>query len=431
MNQTINTSKGLHGIVGVPGDKSISHRALMFGALAEGVCEVSGLSGAADPRSTRECLTALGVKITEKDGAVSVYGKGLHGLRAPAKALDAGNSGTTMRLLAGILAGQSFASEITGDDSLRSRPMKRVIEPLTSMGANIHGTDKHTAPLHIKPSTGLKAISYAMPMASAQVKSAILLAGLYAEGKTAVLETYPTRDHTERMLGLKVSDQGGKHRVEVEGGVKIAPRAFAVPGDISAAAFFIGAGLLVPGSELVISNVGLNPTRTTVLDVYKQMGAKLAIENKRTVAGEPIGDITVSTSELRTGFELKGERVAALIDEIPILAVTAAFAKGVFAVREAQELRGKESDRITTIVTNLRAMGLEVEEYEDGFAFEGKESLKGAKLESYDDHRIAMACAVAGLRASGETEIQNSECADISFPGFWEELRKLQYATSG
>ncbi|MCI0707745.1 MAG: 3-phosphoshikimate 1-carboxyvinyltransferase [Ignavibacteriae bacterium] len=425
MTQTVIHSKGLRGTVSVPGDKSISHRALLFAALAEGDCEITGLSNAADPKSTMECLRAIGVDIVERDGSVTVRGKGLRGLSAPSSVLDAGNSGTTIRLLAGILSGQRFASEITGDASLRSRPMKRIIEPLSKMGANIRGTQTFHAPLTIQAVSKLRSISYEMPVASAQVKSAILLAGLYAEGKTIVVEKLPSRDHTERMLGLDVSNNSGERIVAVEGGMKIVPRAFVVPGDISAAAFFIAAGLLVPTTEVVIKNVGLNPTRTAVLDIFKQMGGKVEITNKRIVAGEPLGDVAVRSSDLHTGFELRGERVAALIDEIPILAVTAAFSKGVFAVREAKDLRAKESDRIKTIVTNLRAMELEVEEYEDGFAFVGRENLRGASVESYHDHRIAMAFAIAGLRATGETKIQNAECADISFPGFWDELKKL------
>ena len=426
MNKSITQSKGLLGTVAVPGDKSISHRALMFGALADGTCEITGISSAADPLNTRECLRAMGVEISEKDGIVTVYGKGLRGLQAPSQSLDAGNSGTTMRLLTGMLAGQRFASDITGDESLRGRPMKRLIEPLSLMGADIQGTETFTAPLRIRPVQRLQSITYDMPVPSAQVKSAILLAGLYAEGKTSVIEAITTRDHTERMLGLSVSERSGKRIVEVSGGMRIAPRAFAVPGDISAAAFFIAAGLLVPKSEIIIRNVGLNPTRTAVLDVFRQMGGKFSIENRSEVAGEPIGDITATASDLHTGFELRGARVAEVIDEIPILAVTAAFAKGVFSVREAKELRAKESDRIQSVVANLRAMGLEVEEYDDGFAFEGKERLQGAPVQSYHDHRIAMAFAVAGLRVSGETEIQDAECADISFPGFWEELSRLQ-----
>ncbi|HEY4613152.1 MAG TPA: 3-phosphoshikimate 1-carboxyvinyltransferase [Bacteroidota bacterium] len=425
MIQKIIVPKGLHGTVTVPGDKSISHRALMISALADGACEVTGLSGAADPVSTKTCLQSLGVEITERKNVTTVYGKGLHGLQAPKETLDAGNSGTTLRLLTGILSGQRFSSEMTGDESLRKRPMKRVMEPLQSMGADIRGTAEFTAPLRVNPVQKLKPISYDMPLASAQVKSAILLAGLYAEGITTVIESTPTRDHTERMLGLRVVERGGKQVAEVRGGMNITPCSFIVPGDISAAAFFVAAGMLVPNAEIRIQNVGLNPTRTAVLDVFRQMGGKIQVENRREISGEPIGDIVARTSELRSGFELKGGRVAAVIDEIPVIAVVAACSTGVFSVRDAKELRAKESDRIASIVSNLRALGLGVEEYDDGFAFESTGNLHGSRLQSYDDHRVAMAFAVAGLRASGETEIGDAECVDISFPGFWNELRKL------
>ncbi len=426
MIQRITSSKGLHGTFTVPGDKSISHRALLIGALANGTSQIRGLSGAADPVSTQDCLHALGVQIEEQSDVVQVKGKGLRGLTAASTVLDAGNSGTTMRLLAGILSGQKFASEISGDNSLRRRPMKRVIEPLTQMGARIHGTERFTAPLRIAPVDKLQAISYEMPFPSAQVKSALLFAGLYAEGTTHVMESVATRDHTERMLGLRVVDQGGKRIADVQGAMRIDPKEYVIPGDISSASFLIAAGLLVPHSELLIQNVGLNPTRTAVIDLFRQMGGKVTRQNLREVAGEPMGDIYVSTSELRTGFELSGSRVAATIDEIPILAVAAAYATGVFSVRGAQELRTKESDRIMAVVTNLRALGLDVEEYDDGFAFEGKTELRGAVLQSFGDHRIAMAFAAAGLRARGETVIQDAECVSVSFPGFWETLKNLQ-----
>ncbi len=425
MTQTITPARALRGSVTVPGDKSISHRALMISAIAEGRSEIEGLSAAADPVSTRRCLVDLGIDIEEKNGRVTVRGKGLRGLRAPANVLDAGNSGTTMRLLAGILVGQSFPSEITGDASLRNRPMQRVIEPLSRMGANIHGTERSTAPLHIEPVPTLDPITYRMPMASAQVKSALLLAGLYAEGCTTVVEPVPTRDHTERMLGLEIEREQGTTLVRVQGGMKLEGRKYVIPGDISSAAFLLSAALLTPRSEVELRDVGLNPTRTALLDVLRHMGARIELSNRREVAGEPLGNIIARSSELSTGFELKGSHVAALIDEIPILAVTAAFAKGVFVVREAQELRAKESDRIRAIVTNLRTLGVDVEEYEDGFALEGKHDLRGGEIESFGDHRIAMAFAVAGLRAHQGVTIRGAECVEISFPGFWDLLRQL------
>lgn len=426
MIQTITPSKGLKGSVTVPGDKSISHRALMISAVAAGKSEIEGISAAADPVSTRQCLASLGVEIVEKGDILTVEGKGLRGLRAPVSVLDAGNSGTTMRLLSGILVGQSFPSEITGDASLRSRPMQRVIEPLTLMGASIRGSDRSTAPLQIKPVSRLHPIRYQMPIASAQVKSAILFAGLYADGITTVIEKVPTRDHTERMLGLEVGREEEKRVIQVQGGMKIEGKKYVVPGDISSAAFLLSAALLIPQSEVMVRNVGLNPTRTAVLDVFRQMGGSIELINRKEVAGEPLGDIVARFSELSTSFELKGARVAALIDEIPILAVTAAFAKGLFVVRDAQELRAKESDRIKAIVTNLRTLGVDVEEYDDGFAFEGKQELHGAEIESFGDHRVAMAFAVAGLRARGGAKVREAECVDISFPGFWEILKKLE-----
>jgi 3-phosphoshikimate 1-carboxyvinyltransferase len=331
-----------------------------------------------------------------------------------------------MRLLAGILSGQQFSSEITGDGSLRKRPMRRVLDPLARMGARITGTPEGTAPLRIEPVDRLYAITYEMPVASAQVKSAILLAGLYADGVTTVVENVPTRDHTECMLGLEVGREQEKREVQVQGGMKIEAKKYVVPGDISSAAFLLSAALLTPQSEVVIRNVGLNPTRTAVLDVFRQMGGSIELTNRREVAGETIGDVVARSSELSTGFELQGARIAALIDEIPILAVTATFAKGLFVVRDAQELRAKESDRIKAIVTNLRTLGVEVEEYDDGFAFEGAKDIRGAELESFGDHRIAMAFAVAGLQARGGVKIRGAECVEISFPGFWEMVQSLR-----
>ncbi len=426
MIKKISPSKGLNGTAEIPGDKSISHRALMISAIGEGRSEITGLSKAADPESTRNCLNKLGVRIEQQGEKVVIVGKGLKGLTAPSGILDAGNSGTTMRLLSGILAGQSFASEITGDDSLRHRPMKRLMDPLRQMGADISGSSGDTAPLRIKPVKQLRAVQYQMQQPSAQVKSALLFAGLFSDGVTTVTEPVPTRDHTERMLGLISHFDRKIVRVEVRGGMKIEPRQFSVPGDISAAAFFISAALLVPNSELRIRNVGLNPTRTAVLEVFLQMGGTIIVENKRDVAGEPIGDLIIRSSDLHTGFELNGSRVAELIDEIPILAVTAAFAPGVFSVRDAKELRVKETDRITAIVTNLRSLGVQVEEYDDGFSFEGGNSVPGKRLQGFGDHRIAMAFAIAGLRAEGEMEIEGAECADISFPEFWDTLDRLQ-----
>lgn len=427
MEQRIKLAKKIRGTVSVPGDKSISHRALMIAALAEGVSEVKGLSHAVDPNSTLKCLQALGVECIQDGDALKITGKGLRGLRQSKRALDAGNSGTTMRLLSGILAGQNFDSELTGDTSLSKRPMKRILEPLSQMGARIGTTEQFTAPLKIRGSYPLKPIEYAMPITSAQVKSAILFAGLNAQGATVVREKVLTRDHTERMLGLTTVHANDSFTVTVKGGIRIEAKKFFVPGDISSAAFLIAAGLIVHDSDLVIQNIGLNPTRTRVLDVFRSMGGAIEILDERVVAGEPIGDIRVRSSQLAGSLTLSGSLVAELIDEIPILAITVGCARGKFTLRDATDLRHKESDRISALVKNLRAMEVEVEEYPDGFAFENKNPLIGAKIDSIQDHRIAMAFGVAGLAASGETVIQDSECVDISFPGFWQILQKISH----
>jgi len=426
MNIPIVSSKGLRGIVDLPGDKSISHRALIIGAVSEGLTEVENCSLAADPMSTLHCVESLGVQVnvSRSSNTVLIHGKGLHGLSQSKTILDAGNSGTTIRLLTGILAGQKFDSEITGDKYLVQRPMKRIIDPLTEMGAQVVGTDKFTQPLKIFAVEQLHPIEYELPLPSAQVKSAILLAGLYAEGETKVIENIPSRDHTERMLGLQCSQHSGKRVVKVDGGMQFSGRKFVVPGDISAAAFFMVAGSIVPYSELVIRDVGLNPTRSGIIGVLQQMGGNLEITNCRGY-DEPLGDVVVRSAELH-GISLRGEIIPNIIDEVPVLAVAGAVATGKFEVRDVHDLRNKETDRIAAIVRNLRAMGVDVEEYNDGFAFEGGKGLKGTALESYGDHRIAMAFGIAGLVAHGETTILGAECVEISFPKFWHILHQLQ-----
>ncbi|MCX6135690.1 MAG: 3-phosphoshikimate 1-carboxyvinyltransferase [Ignavibacteriales bacterium] len=426
MDRVISQSRGLRGTVSVPGDKSISHRALMIGALAEGSSEISGFLDAADPRSTLHCLASLGANFQMEGSLIKVHGTGLSGLRPPKEILDAGNSGTTIRLLTGILAGQPFRSAITGDDSLRQRPMKRIIEPLSRMGAKIQGSELQTAPLIIEGVSPLHAMEYAMPMSSAQVKSAVLLAGLFAEGTTRVVEKTQTRDHTERMLGLKTVPSAGAFVVEVNGGMQVPAQRFHVPGDVSSAAFLISAALLVPNSELRILNVGLNPTRTRIIDFFRSVGGSIETERESIVAGEPIGDLLVRTSPLQGSVELQGRHVAELIDEIPILSVTLALSGCSLVVRGAADLRHKESDRIRALVLNLRKTGLEVEEYPDGFAFQPKNTLIAAACDSFSDHRIAMAFGVAGLVLKGKTMIKESECVDISFPSFWQLLGSLE-----
>jgi 3-phosphoshikimate 1-carboxyvinyltransferase len=421
MNLTIPQRKEIRGNLQVPGDKSISHRALLIGAIADGRTEISSCSQAADPLSTLSCIKQLGIQVDERGSSILLHGKGRRGLQEPSTPLDAGNSGTTMRLLSGILVGQDFHSVLLGDSSLCQRPMKRIMDPLRQMGANIHGTERNTAPLFIEPVERLHSIQYTLPIPSAQVKSALLFAGLYADTLTTITEYSKTRDHTERMLGLQSESKNGCNVIELNPQIIIEGKKFFVPGDMSAAAFFLSAGMLVPGSNLIIQNVGLNPSRRRILDIFKKMGGNIQIENEQSVEGEPIGDLVVKYSELRSNLDLRGAEVVDLIDEIPILAVTALFAEGLFRIRDARELRAKETDRISAIVNNLRLLGCEVEEYEDGFAFEGKKEYSGALLPSYGDHRIAMSFGIAGLKIQNIT-IENTECADISFPGFWQKL---------
>lgn len=421
----VSKTNSLRGDMKVPGDKSISHRSLMFGAIASGDTLVRGLLKGEDNMSTLNAFRAMGIEITEIDNTVLVKGKGLHGLSEPGDILDAGNSGTTMRLMSGLLAGQSFYSVMTGDRYLRVRPMGRVIEPLTQMGARIYGRDGgKLAPLSIIGSR-LKGIAYNSPVASAQVKSSIILAGLYADGITSVKEPSISRDHTERMLGyfgVKLDRQGTT--VSVMGGQELSACEIIVPGDISSAAFFIVAALIVKGSELKISDVGMNPTRTGIVDVLKTMGGDITLENEREIAGEPVADIHVRASTLK-GVEVGGDVIPRLIDEVPVLAVAAAMAEGKTTITGARELRVKESDRIKTVSTELRKFGVEIEELDDGMIINGCETLTAATAESYGDHRIAMAMAVAGLGAEGETTIEGSEAIEVSFPGFFDTLGRV------
>lgn len=426
MDIKVTAARGLKGTVRLPGDKSISHRALLIGALAEGKSEIHSFLDAADPNSTLTCLRELGVEIRKTASCVEVLGRGLRGLHPPARMLDAGNSGTTIRLLSGILSGQEFRTSITGDESLRTRPMRRIIDPLVEMGAEISATPAFTAPLTIQGSYPLKPIHHTMQTPSAQVKSCVLLAGLYADGTTSVTEKTPTRDHTERMLGLEATQTAAGTKVSVEGGLKIPSRLYQVPADISSAAFIIAAATIVPESEVCIRDVGLNPTRTKIIDLFRTLGASIEISRMDEVAGEPIGDLVVRSSELHGDLVLGSGDVAELIDEIPIIATTLAISGLSLVVRGGADLRNKETDRIRAIVSNLRMLGADVEEYPEGFAFQGKKTLIPAPCRSYGDHRIAMAFGVAGLALSGETTIIDSGCVDISFPGFWTLIGKLQ-----
>ncbi len=414
----------LRGEITVPGDKSISHRAVMLGALASGTTRITGFLMGDDCLSTISCFRKMGVPIDISGSEVLVHGVGLHGLDAPGEELYTGNSGTTTRLLCGILAGQNFPSVLDGDRSIRKRPMGRVIKPLREMGASIEGRNDSLCPLRIFPSE-LCGIEYRMPVASAQLKSSILLAGLYAEGQTTVIEPAPSRDHTERMfraLGVEIETRGCTITLdppEVLHAVDIL-----VPADISSAAFFLVAGAIVPGSELTIKNVGVNPTRTGILDVLKKMGADITQGGIQGDA-EPVCDLTVKYSALH-GTEIGGSIIPRLIDELPVLAVAAAFADGETVIRDAQELKVKESNRIAAMVTELNRAGVNAEETEDGMIIHGGTAPHGASFPTYNDHRIAMSLAVLGLAAEGVTTINDPEVVNISYPGFFCTLQKLE-----
>jgi len=430
--ETIKPAKYLTGAVELPGDKSISHRYAMLAALAEGKSELRHFSVAADCHSTLNCMSALGAEIkTEKD-TVRLTGRGAHGLKGSWRALDAGNSGTTMRLLAGILVGQNFSSKLTGDDSLQKRPMKRVIAPLREMGADIRGREDNFAPLEIRGAK-LRAIDYKMPMASAQVKSAVLLAGLFAEGVTSVTESARTRDHTEIALeefGAAVEKDGQTIRVRGlgagNGSAKLITKSLDVPGDLSSAVFFLAAASLLPDSNVLIHNVGLNPTRTAILDVFAEMGASIQMLGLKSSQGEIIGDLAVRGASLQGGV-IAGDRTPLLIDELPTLAALGPYTEEGIEIRDAAELRVKESDRIAALAENLRRMGAQVEERPDGLKVAGRHAgkLRGAEIEPRGDHRIAMAFAVAGLAAEGNTVICDAGCASVSFPSFFSELNRL------
>lgn len=420
----------LHGRIRVLGDKSISHRALMLGALAQGETQIQGLLLGEDPRSTASCFRAMGAEISELNTElVRVQGIGLGNIHEPVDVLDAGNSGTTMRLMLGLLAshpGRLFV--VTGDSSLRSRPMSRVVKPLQQMGAKIWGRQGGSlAPLAIQGQT-LQPIHYHSPIASAQVKSCILLAGLMAQGQTTVTEPAPSRDHSERMLqafGAELSLDPETHSVTVTGPAQLHGQTVIVPGDISSAAFWLVAGAIVPGSELLIENVGVNPTRTGVLEALSMMGADIQLENQRVVTGEPVADLRVRSSPLK-GCTIAGESlIPRLIDEIPILAVAAVFAQGTTVIRDAAELRVKESDRIAVMATQLNKLGARVTELPDGLEITGGTPLTGTEVDSHKDHRITMSLAIAALNASGTTTIHGAEAAAVSYPDFTDTLQQV------
>ena len=428
--RTIAPTRGLKGEVTIPGDKSISHRSIMLGSIALGTTEITHFLEGADCLSTIDCFRKMGVEIERKPSSILVHGKGLRGLTAPASTLNVGNSGTTTRLISGILSGQNFATTLSGDDSLNSRPMKRIMTPLNTMGAHIRSlNDNGCAPLHIRPGA-LHGIHYQSPVASAQVKSAVLLAGLYADSPTSVTEPALSRNHTELMLqgfGAYVATDlhtDGTATAHVEPCKELYGQQICVPGDISSAAYFIAAALLVPGSELLVKNVGTNFTRAGFLKVCKAMGADIETVSQTIEGGESRADLLVCYSHLK-GTVIEGDIIPTLIDEIPMIAIMAAFADGQTVIRDAAELKVKETNRIDTVTAGLKAMGADITPTDDGMIIEGTGHLNGASIQSYLDHRIAMAFSVAGLASDGETQIVDSQCVDVSYPEFYATLNSV------
>lgn len=425
MDTVINNSKAIKKTITIPGDKSISHRSVMLGSLANGTTHVHGFLTGEDCLSTIACFKKMGIEI-ELDGTdVTVHGKGLNGLKAPTETLDVGNSGTTLRLMTGILSAQPFSCTVTGDSSIQKRPMDRVEKPLKQMGAEItgQGGEKILAPLHITGHS-LKGTHYTLPVASAQVKSAIILAGLYAEGKTVITEPEATRDHTEIMLnhfGADIKRNGND--ITVTPVKELYAKEIFVPGDISSATYFMVLGAVCPDSDITIKNVGINPTRTGIITVLENMGANITLLNERTVSGEKVADINVKYTPSLKSTTVEGDIIPKLIDEIPVIAVAACFAEGTTVIKDAQELKVKESNRIKTVVNELKKFGADIEETDDGMIIKGKCSLKGAVCDSHNDHRIAMSMAVAGIMAEGSTTIKDSQCVDISFPTFFSLLK--------
>ena len=417
--------KRLRGTLSVPGDKSISHRGVMFGSIAKGTTELTGFLDGADCRSTIACFRAMGIKIEQVKDHVMIHGNGLHGLQAPTSMLDVGNSGTTTRLISGILSAQNFTSELNGDASIQKRPMKRIMDPLSQMGASIVSLKGNgCAPLRI---TGqpLHGIHYNSPVASAQVKSCILLAGLYADGETSVTEPAISRNHTELMLGgfgATIRSEG--NTAIIQPAKELYGQQIAIPGDISSAAYFIAAGLIAEDADILITNVNTNPTRAGIIQVAKAMGGKITLENERIVSGEPVADLHVTSSTLH-GCEISGDIIPTLIDEIPVIAVMASAAVGTTTIRDAAELKVKESDRITTVTENLSAMGCNITPTEDGMIIQGGNALHGATIQTYLDHRIAMAFTVASLLTEEEVTLDHPECVTISYPEFYQDFQKI------
>jgi len=421
----VGRKNSLNGKIVVPGDKSISHRSVMFGAIAEGTTKVSNFLLGEDCLSTIACFQKLGVKIEQSGNDVKIYGKGLHNLQEPKEVLDVGNSGTTIRLMLGILANTPFHSTIIGDTSIGNRPMKRVTEPLSMMNAQIDGRENgQYTPLSIRGGK-VKGMHYHSPVASAQVKSAVLLAGLQGEGVTTVTEPMQSRDHTERMLrAFGCTVDVNERTVSLQGGQQLKGADIEVPGDVSSAAFFLVAGAIVQNSKLVLENVGLNPTRTGILDVLTKMGALISIDNMRNEEFEPCGDITIETSKLK-GIEIGGSLIPRLIDEIPVIALLATQAEGITVIKDAEELKVKETNRIDTVVDELGKLGAKIEATPDGMIIYGKQNLKGNTVNSHGDHRIGMMLAIASCIIDGEVKIENSDAVAVSYPNFFEQLAAL------
>jgi 3-phosphoshikimate 1-carboxyvinyltransferase len=426
MEQTVSTATRLSGTLELPADKSISHRAAMFAALADETSVIGGFSDAADPQSTLKCLRQLGVPIRHEDYKIIIRGVGRYGLKPPGQLLDCGNSGTTMRLLSGILGGAGIEATLVGDNSLSKRPMRRIIDPLRNMGIAIQAQDDNFAPLHISRKGPLKPIRFDLPIASAQLKSCVLLAGLFGDEPTEVIEHLPSRDHTERLLGLQVHDKGDERIIISDGSQPIPAQNYQVPGDFSAAAFWLVAGSIVPDSHIILKEVGINPTRSSALNILERMGASIRTEREHLAGAEPVADLVVDCHDLRATV-IHPEEVPNCIDEIPVLAVAMAFAEGESRIEGAAELRFKESDRLKAVAEFLEAAGIQVMEKKDGLVIHGNGGapVNAARFKSYDDHRIAMAAGILALRSDSPSIIDSAECVSISYPAFWNNLTNL------